>query len=88
MRRVERFDRLRVAVQSLSPEHRQVVLLARVDRLPIREVARRMHRSVNATTQLLWRAMQKLKASFGDTESFHLPPQCLESRSDTAREPG
>ena len=72
MRREDRFDRLQNALDSVSPEHRQVILLARVERLPIKEVARRMNRSPEATTQLLWRAIQKLKGLFGDTESLHL----------------
>lgn len=81
MRRAERFDRLREAVKSLSPDYRQVVLLARIERLPIREVARRIGRSTKATNQLLWRAMQKLKASFGHTDSLGLPQENLESGS-------
>ncbi len=79
MRRNERFDRLQKALDDLSPDHRQVILLARVDRLPIKEVARRMQRSPEAVTQLLWRAMQQLKTSFGTTDSFHLPQRRLES---------
>jgi len=82
MRRNERFDRLQGALNALSPEHRQVIMLARIERLPIKVVGERMGRSPGAVTQLLWRAMQKLKASFGSTESLHLPDRRLEERED------
>ena len=72
-RREERFDRLQEALDTLSPEHREVILLARVRRLPIKEVAQHIGRTPNATAQLLWRAVQKLRTAFGDTESLHLP---------------
>ncbi len=80
--RNERFDRLQASLSSLSPDHRQVILLARVERLPIKEVALRMNRSPEAVTQLLWRALRKLKESFGSTDSFHLPARRLEDRGD------
>jgi RNA polymerase sigma-70 factor (ECF subfamily) len=77
LRRQERFDRLEASLASLSPEHREVILLARVERLPLKEVARRMNRSTEAATQLLWRALKKLKENFGSTGSLHLPPRSL-----------
>jgi len=83
-RREERFARLEHALASLSPDHRQVILLARVDRLPMKEVASRMGRTPGAAAQLLWRALQNLKESFGSTDSFHLPPLSLR---DPEREP-
>ena len=76
-RRDERFDRLRDALSRLSPDHRQVILLARVEGLRIKEVARRMNRSPDATMHLLSRAIRALRGSFGDTESLHLPPRSL-----------
>jgi RNA polymerase sigma factor (sigma-70 family) len=75
--RDERFERLRGSLDALSPDHRQVILLARIERLPMKEVALRMGRTPEAATQLLWRALQKLKASFGSTDSLHLPPRSL-----------
>ncbi len=78
MRRNERFDRLQSSLDSLNPEQREAVVLARVDGLPIKEIARRMNRSPEAVTQLIWRAMQKLKASFPRTESFGLPDRRFE----------
>jgi RNA polymerase sigma-70 factor (ECF subfamily) len=76
-RRAERFARLEHALASLRPDHREVILLARVDRLPMKEVASRMGRTPGAAAQLLWRALQNLKESFGSTDSFHLPPLSL-----------
>ncbi len=73
MRRNERFDRLQRSLDSLDPDQREAVVLARIEGLPIKEIARRMNRSPEAVTQLVWRAMQKLKASFPRTESFGLP---------------
>lgn len=77
LRRAERMARLRMALDRLKPAHREVILLARIQRLPVREVAERMGRSPNATTQLLLRALEKLKAAFGDTESLSLPDERL-----------
>ena len=77
MRRNERFDRLRRALDTLSSDYRQVIVLARLERLHMKEVARRMERSPEAATQLLWRAMQQLKTTFGTTDSLHLPHRRL-----------
>ena len=75
LRRQERFNRLQDALWSLSPDHREVIVLARIQGLRINEIAVRMNRSPDAVTQLLSRALEKLKASFGETDSFHLPDQ-------------
>ena len=83
MRRQERFDRLQEALQALSPDHRRVILLARVERLPIKEVAARIQRSPEATTQLLWRAMQNLRSQFGETDSMHLPHRVFERKDSS-----
>jgi RNA polymerase sigma-70 factor (ECF subfamily) len=82
-RREERFDRLEKALKTLSPDHRQVILLARVERLPLNEVAERMGRTRGAVRQLLWRALQELKNVFGETESLHLPPRSLQPEGGT-----
>jgi RNA polymerase sigma-70 factor (ECF subfamily) len=73
LRREERLERLEAALDSLSPDHRQVIQLARIEGLSMKEVAARMGRSEAAASVLLVRAMRKLKAAFGSTESFHLP---------------
>jgi RNA polymerase sigma-70 factor (ECF subfamily) len=77
-RRNERFDRLQGALNSLSPEHRRVIQLARIEKLPLKEVATRMQRTPEAVKQLLWRALQKLRTRFGDTDSLSLPPRSLQ----------
>ena len=77
LRRTERFDRLQEALRTLSPEHRQVIVLARIEGLPLKEIAARMDRSPDAVSSLLRRAVKSLKASFGNTDSFHLPPRHL-----------
>ena len=75
MRRDERRDRLRGALDRLSPDHRQVIELVRIEGLPVHEAARRMGRSPNATSMLLLRALLQLKQGFGDTESLNLPSE-------------
>ncbi|HAK97197.1 MAG TPA: hypothetical protein DCM87_19960 [Planctomycetes bacterium] len=86
MRREERFERLKNAIAALSPEHREVIVLARVDRLPGTEIAHRMNRSRTAVAQLLSRALKKLRERFGDTESLSLPDRSLsEGGSDEQR---
>ncbi len=72
-RRGERLDRLQRAIDGLSPEHREVVTLVRLEGLPIREAAERMGRTPKAVAHLLGRALAKLKDAFGDTESLTLP---------------
>ncbi|MBN1422026.1 MAG: sigma-70 family RNA polymerase sigma factor [Planctomycetes bacterium] len=73
LRREERFARLEDSLRSLSEDHRQVILLARIERLTIKEIAERMGRSPDAVKQLLSRALAKLRAAFGHTESMRLP---------------
>ena len=46
--------------------------LARLELLPIAEVARRMGRSESAVKNLLLRATRSLRSSFGETDSFRL----------------
>jgi RNA polymerase sigma factor (sigma-70 family) len=65
-------------MESLPPDYREVIRLARLRRLPIKEVAQHLGRTPEATTQLLWRAVQKLRVSFGDTDSLHLPQRSLD----------
>ncbi len=70
--RGERRARLAAAMEELSPDHRTVLELARMDRLAIREIAERMGRSESAVKNLLLRATRSLRRSFGDTDSLHL----------------
>lgn len=77
LRREERFDRLKAAIERLSPDHREVIVLARIERLRSREIAKRMGRSEQAVAQLLSRALRKLREMFGDTASLTLPDRSL-----------
>lgn len=86
LRREERFSRLHEALDSLSPEHREVVVLVRIEGLKIKEAAERMSRTPNAVMKLLTRALMKLKDAFGDTESLHLPPRRLDGAGGEGHE--
>jgi RNA polymerase sigma-70 factor (ECF subfamily) len=78
-RREERFDRLEAALEQLSPDYRQVIVLARIQGLPVKEIARKMNRSPKAVYQLLWRALKRLRVVFGETDSFSLPPRSIDT---------
>ena len=82
LRRDERFDRLNRSLAHLSPDHREVILLSRIEGLKLRAVARRMDRSENAVKNLLLRALRELKSRFGDTASLGLPDRRLGEESD------
>jgi RNA polymerase sigma-70 factor (subfamily 1) len=85
LRRAERFERLEQALASLSEDHRRVIILARLEGLPIKEIARRMERSVDAVSMLLLRALRALRTYFGSTDSCSLPaerPDALRPRDD------
>jgi RNA polymerase sigma-70 factor (ECF subfamily) len=75
--REERFERLRNALDQLDEDHREVIYLARIHLLPLKEVGKRMGRSADAVSELLRRALRRLKEIFGDTGSFGLPPKSL-----------
>jgi RNA polymerase sigma-70 factor, ECF subfamily len=78
LRRDERFQRFQAAFDALDPDARKVIYLARIRGLPMSEVARRIGRTTNATSILLYRALKKLREEFGDTESLRLPFRNLE----------
>ena len=73
LRREERLQRLEAALRTLSPEHREVIVLSRIEGLSLAAVAERTGRSAVAVSALLLRALRKLRTAFGDTESFALP---------------
>jgi len=77
MRRDERFERLRRSIARLSPEHREVIHLARIEGLRIQEIAERTGRTPSAVKNIVFKAMQKLRESFGDTASLGLPDRSL-----------
>jgi RNA polymerase sigma-70 factor (ECF subfamily) len=79
MGREERVVRLERALADLSPDHREVIVLTRIDGLRIAEAAARMGRSPNAVKKLLARALEELRRRFGDTTgSLLLGDQPLE----------
>ncbi len=78
LRREERFDRLEQAFAALPPDYRRVLRLSQIERLKVKEIARRMGRSEDAVKHLMARAIRKLRAAFGRTESLVLPPRSLE----------
>ena len=83
LRREERFRRLEGALDGLSDSHREVIFLARIEGLKIREIAERLGRSPEAVKKLLSRGLEKLKEAFGETESFHLPDRRLRRKDPT-----
>ena len=79
--RDERFERFEKAVEGLAPNYREVILLARIEGLSVKQISERLNRSEDAVMQLLSRALRKLRAAFGETESFHLAQRRLVNRS-------
>ncbi len=77
MAREERFERLQAALDGMTPEYREVILLTRIEGLRLKEVAERMERTPAAVAKLLTRALRQLREKFGVTESFHLPDRAL-----------
>jgi RNA polymerase sigma-70 factor (ECF subfamily) len=62
----EELARIETAFAALSPEHREVILLARMLGLPHAEIAQRMHRSEGAVRVLLFRALAELAEELGE----------------------
>ena len=59
----DRKDRLKLleeALQQLKPEHRDVILMARIEKLSAKEIGAEMNRSENAVHLLLGRALKSL----------------------------
>jgi RNA polymerase sigma-70 factor (ECF subfamily) len=61
----ERRERLESALESLAPEHREVIILRKLEELPFSEVAQRLGRSPDACRMLLARAMASLTLALG-----------------------
>jgi len=78
MRREERFDRLQRALDTLSRDHREVILLTRIEGLSLKQAAEKMERSPEAVRKLFWRALKELRSTLTSTESMHLPDRRLE----------
>lgn len=77
LRREERFDRLKRAVEALPRDYRDVVYLSRIEGLKIKEVAGRLGKSADSVKHLLARALRLLREKIGETQSFHLPARDL-----------
>jgi RNA polymerase sigma-70 factor (subfamily 1) len=56
----EEAERLEAALESLTPAHREVILLRKFEELPFGEIARRLGKSEDACRMLLARAMTAL----------------------------
>ena len=84
VRRTERFNRLEMALEKLSDSHREVIVLAFIQELSVKEISLRMGRAPAAVSMLIFRALGKLRAILGNTESFHLPEGSLLRASVTA----
>ena len=82
MRRKERLDRLEQSLRNLRPDEREAVRLSRIEGLRIREVAERMDRPESTVQSIIARALKKLRDSFGDTESLHLPDRHSGAKED------
>jgi RNA polymerase sigma-70 factor (ECF subfamily) len=86
-RRNECFDRLEKALLALNASRRQVILLALVQNLPMKDIAVRMSRSPDAVSMLLLRALRQMRLLLGNTESFHLPKHCRLELPEEERPP-
>lgn len=64
----EEARRLEDAIESLSPEHREVIVLRKFEELSFADVARRMGRSEDASRMLLARAMTALTLRLSPAE--------------------
>lgn len=78
LRRKERFSRLEAALGALTPDQKEIVLLARIEGLSFREISELTGKSQPAVRQLLARALKRLKSSMSRTKSLGLPDQRLE----------
>jgi RNA polymerase sigma-70 factor (ECF subfamily) len=82
LRREDRFDRLEKALENLEPDLRKALMMARIDGLKVKEIAKRMNRSPDGVKKLLARALLQMKRLFGDTESLSLPQREFKIEKD------
>lgn len=62
----EQAQQLETALESLSPTHREVILLRKFEELPFAEIARRLGKSEDACRMLLARAMTALTLTMSE----------------------
>jgi len=60
----EDLDKLEKAIDSLKPEYREVIVMAKIDGLSYREIGERLGKSADAAGHLLLRAMVSLTETF------------------------
>ena len=56
--------------------------LARIQGLQVKEIAKRMNRSPDAISQLIRRALMRLRETLGDTESLGLPAKLFDFQGE------
>jgi RNA polymerase sigma-70 factor (ECF subfamily) len=62
----ERAEQLEAAIEALSADHREIILLRKFEERPFAEIAQRLGRSEDACRMLLARAMTALTLKLGD----------------------
>ena len=65
--RQEEYNRLEKAMDKLKPEHREIIILAKIEGLSYNQIGERLDKSPNAVGVLLSRAMLALANSFEQT---------------------
>ena len=65
MTRKEDLDKLERAIDELKPEHKEVIVLAKIEGLSYKEIGERLGKSADAVGMLLSRAMFALTIAFG-----------------------
>jgi len=65
MSRKEDMDRLEKAIDELKPEHKEVIVLAKIEELSYKEIGERLGKSADAVGMLLSRAMVALTIAYG-----------------------
>ena len=67
MSRKEDLDKLEEAIDQLKPEHREVIVLTKIEGLSYKETGERLGKSTDAVGMLLSRAMVALTIAYGRT---------------------
>jgi RNA polymerase sigma-70 factor (ECF subfamily) len=65
MARKEELDKLEEAIDELKPEHKKVIVLAKIEGLSYKEIGKRLGKSADAVGMLLSRAMVGLTIAYG-----------------------
>jgi RNA polymerase sigma-70 factor (ECF subfamily) len=67
MSRKEDLDKLEKAIDQLKPEHREVVVLTKIEGLSYKEIGKKLGKSADAVGMLLSRAIVALTMAYGRT---------------------